>query len=92
MAKNCLHPLCLMEAISVAFDGENTELNLKKLDRMWNKQRKNSCQIQECSNLIIAIPYLLFTKAIIFCGTFRLLEFTCAFGAKLLKQNQLVIN
>ena len=54
MAKNCLYPLCLMEAISVAFDGENTELNLKKLDRMWNKQRKNSCQIQECSNLIIA--------------------------------------
>ena len=46
MAKNCLYPLCLMEAISVAFDGENTELNLKKLDRMWNKQRKNSCQIQ----------------------------------------------
>ena len=24
MAKNCLYPLCLMEAISVAFDGENT--------------------------------------------------------------------
>ena len=85
MAKNCLYPLRLMEAIQKKY-------NLKKLDRMWNKQRKNSCQIQECSNLIIAIPYLLFTKAIIFCGTFRLLEFTCAFGAKLLKQNQLVIN
>ena len=28
MAKNCLYPLCLMEAISVAFDGENTELLL----------------------------------------------------------------
>ena len=38
----------------MAFNGENTELDLKKLDRMWNKQRKNSCQIQECSNLIIA--------------------------------------
>ena len=35
MAKNCLFPLRLKEAISVAFNGENTELNLKKLDRNY---------------------------------------------------------
>ena len=35
MAKNCLYPLRLMEAIQKKY-------NLKKLDRMWNKQRKNS--------------------------------------------------
>ena len=62
MAKNCLYPLRLMEAISVAIDGENTELNLKKLDRMWSKQRKNSCQIQECSNLIIATMHTCFSQ------------------------------
>ena len=62
MAKNCLFPLHLKEAISVAFNGENTELNLKKLDRMWNKQRKNSCKIQECSNLIIATMHTCFSQ------------------------------
>ena len=55
MAKNCLYPLRLMEAIQKKY-------NLKKLDRMWNKQRKNSCQIQECSNLIIATMHTCFSQ------------------------------